>query len=90
LSALAGAERDDAADWIVWGDAHGDSIPWHHFDSKATHAAAELRKHFVPGIALNAIEPAAVNRYYGALHVNQIVLAQLLEVLSQTTIMPHS
>ena len=31
-----------------------------------------------PGIALHAIEPAAVNRHDGALHVDEIVLAQML------------
>jgi hypothetical protein len=30
----------------------------------------------VPGIALHPVEAAAVHRYNGALHVNQVVLAQ--------------
>jgi hypothetical protein len=36
----------------------------------------------VAGIALHAVETAAVDRHDRALHINQIVLAQLLAVLS--------
>jgi hypothetical protein len=32
----------------------------------------------VAGVALHAVQPAAVNRHHGALHVDEIVLAQLL------------
>src|SRR2546428_13439143 len=34
------------------------------------------------GVALHAVQPAAVDRHHGALHVNQIILAQLLAILS--------
>jgi hypothetical protein len=36
----------------------------------------------VAGIALHAVETATVDRHDRALHINQIVLAQLLAVLS--------
>src|SRR2546422_11378074 len=34
------------------------------------------------GVALHAVQPAAVDRHHGALHVNQITLAQRLAILS--------
>jgi hypothetical protein len=34
----------------------------------------------VAGVALHAVQSAAVHRHDGALHVNQVVLAQLLAV----------
>jgi hypothetical protein len=34
------------------------------------------------GVALHAVETATVNRHHGALHVDEIVLAQLLAILS--------
>ena len=79
---LAGAERDDAPDRIVWRDANGDAIPRNHLDAEAAHAAAELGKHFVTGVALHAVQTATVHRDNGTLHINKIVLAQLLAVLS--------
>jgi hypothetical protein len=75
---LASAEGDDASDGIVRRDADGDSIAWHHLDSKAAHAAAQLGKHLVALVTLHAIKPAAVNRHDRTLHVNQIILAQVL------------
>jgi hypothetical protein len=79
----ASAEGDDAANGIVRGDADGDAIPWNHLDPEAAHAAAQLREYFVALIALHTVEPAAVNRHDRALHVNQIVLAQILSFLIQ-------
>jgi hypothetical protein len=73
---LACSERDDAPDRIVRGDAHGYPIAWNHLDAEAAHATAELGEHLVAGVTLHAVEPAAVNRYHRALHVDQIVLAQ--------------
>ena len=73
---LACAEGDDASDGIVRRDADGDAIARNHLDAEAAHSAAELCEHFVAGIALHAVKPAAVNRHDCALHVNEIVLAQ--------------
>jgi hypothetical protein len=75
---LSGSEGDDAADRIVRRHADGDAIPWHDLDAEAAHAAAQLREHFMAGIALDPIKPARVNRNHGPLHVNQIVFAQYL------------
>ena len=69
-------EGDDAADRIVGGDANRHAIAWHHLDSEAAHPAAQLRKHFVPRIALNAIQPTGVDRHHRSLHVYEIVFAQ--------------
>jgi hypothetical protein len=73
---LACAERDDAPDRIVRGNAHGYPIAWNHLDAKAAHTAAQLRQHFMSGVALHAVKTAAMDRHDRALHVNQIVLAQ--------------
>ena len=75
---LARAERDDAPDGIVRRDADGHPIARNNFDTEAAHAAAELGQHFVAGVTLHAVKPAAVHGHDSALHVNQIVLAQLL------------
>src|SRR6185295_16898201 len=77
---LACPEGDDAAHRIVGRDAHGDAIPRDYFDTEAAHAAAELCEHFVAGITLDAVQPAAVHRDHGALHVDEIVLAQSASV----------
>jgi len=87
-SSLASAEGDDAADRIVWGNAHGDSITRDDLDSEAAHPAAQLRQHFMPLVTLHAVKAAAMHRYHGALYVNQIVLAQKLSF--QSKIVPHS
>ena len=79
---LAGPEGDDAADRIVRRDADGHAISRNHFDAEAAHPAAELGQHFVAGIALNSIESPAVHGNDRALHINQIVLTQLLAFLS--------
>ena len=75
---LAGAERDDSANWVVRRDADGHPVAGDHFDAKASHSTAQLGEHFVALVALHAIQSAAVNSHDGALHVNQIVLTQLL------------
>ena len=75
---LAGAERNDAPDRVVRRDADGHAIPGDYLDTEAAHPAAELSQHFVAGIALHAVETAAVNCHHSALHINEIVLAQLL------------
>jgi len=79
---LAGAECDDPADRIVWRYADGYSVSGNYFDAKSAHTTAELRQDLVAGIALHTVQPAAVHRDNGALHVNQIILAQLLAFLS--------
>jgi hypothetical protein len=75
---LASAEGDDASDRIVRRHADGDAIPWNHLDSEAAHAAAQLGEDLMALVALHAVQTAAVDRYHSALHVNQIILAQLL------------
>ena len=87
---LAGAERDDAPDGVVRRDADGHPIARNDFDTEAAHSTAELGQHLVAGITLHAVEPATVHGDDGALHVNQIILAQLLaNPFCTTTIMPH-
>jgi hypothetical protein len=75
---LSGAERDDAPDRIVGGDANRDAVTWNDLDTEAAHPPAQLREHFVTGITLDAIQPAGMHRHYGSLHVYQIVFAQQL------------
>ena len=79
----ASAEGDDAANGIVGRDADRDAIPWNHLDPEAAHPAAQLCEHLVALVALHAIKPAAVDRNDRALHVDQIVLAQILSFLIQ-------
>jgi hypothetical protein len=75
---LACAERDDASDGIVRRDPHGNPIARNNFDTETAHPAAELGQHFVAGVTLHAVKPSAMHGHDGALHINQIVLAQLL------------
>src|SRR5207342_2410503 len=84
----ASAEGDDAADGIVGRNAHGHAVPGNHLDPEAAHPAAQLCEYFVALVALNAIETSAVDRHDRALHINQIVLAQMLSSL-QSKIVPH-
>ena len=63
---------------LVRGHPDGHSIPRNHLDSETAHAAAQLGEHLVALVTLHAVQTAAVDRYHGALHVNQIILAQLL------------
>jgi hypothetical protein len=44
----------------------------------------------VPGVTLHAVQPATVNGHDRALHINQIILAQLLAVLSIKQTLCHS
>jgi hypothetical protein len=71
------SERDDAANRIVRRDTDGHAVAWNNFDAEAAHAAAQLRQHLVPGVALHAIKTPGMNRDYRALHVYQIVFAQI-------------
>jgi hypothetical protein len=73
---LSGSECDDAADRVVRGYTDCDAVSWNDFDSEAAHPAAQLCQHFMPGVALHAVQPARVNRNHGSLHINQIVFAQ--------------
>src|SRR5438132_13885605 len=73
---LACAEGNNASDRIVRRHADGHTISWNDLDTEAAHAAAELGEHFMAGVALHAVKPAAVNRHDRALHVDKIVLAQ--------------
>jgi hypothetical protein len=73
---LASAEGNDAPDRIVRGHANGHPISGHHFDSEAAHPAAQLGEHLVPLVALHSVKPTTVHGHNGALHVNQIILAQ--------------
>ena len=70
------AECDDAANRIVGRDAYRHAITGNNLDSKAAHPAAQLRKHFMSGVALHAIQPTGVDCDDGSLHVDQIVFAQ--------------
>jgi len=85
---LASAEGDDPANGIIGGNADGYAITRNHLDPEAAHPAAQLRKHLVALVTLHAIQSAAVNRYDRALHIYQIVLAQMLSFL-QSIIVPH-
>ena len=73
---LACTERDDAPDGIVRRDTDGNAISRNDLYAEATHAPTQLSEHLVAGVALYAVKTAAVNCHHGALHVNQIVLAQ--------------
>jgi len=77
-SFLASSECDDAADRIVGGHADRYAIAGNHLDAEAAHPAAQLRKDFVALVALDPIQASAVHRDDGALHVDQIILAQAL------------
>jgi hypothetical protein len=59
--ALAGAERDDAANEVVRRHADRDPVARDDLDAESTHPAAELGKDFVPRVGLNAIESATVD-----------------------------
>src|SRR5258708_24684083 len=85
----ASAEGDDAADGIVGRDANRHPVPWNHLDPEAAHPAAQLCEYLVTLVALNAIKTSAVDRHDRTLHINQIVLAQMLSSL-QSKIVPHS
>ena len=74
----ASAEGDDAANGVVRRDADGHPVTRNDFDPEAAHPAAELREHLVALVALDAIQAAAVDRHDRALHIYQIILAQLL------------
>ncbi|HWK11797.1 MAG TPA: hypothetical protein VNR64_17180 [Vicinamibacterales bacterium] len=84
----ASAESDDAPDRVVGRDTYCHAVTRNNFDSEAAHAAAELCEHFMALIALHAVQTAAVDRYDRALHINQIVLAQILSFL-KSKIVPH-
>src|SRR6188768_3419633 len=70
---LTRTERDDAALGVVGRDADGYPVARDHLDAKPPHATAQLRENFVAGVDLHAVEPTAVHRDDGALHINQIV-----------------
>ena len=74
---LTGSERDDAPDGIVRRDTDGYAIARNDLDAEAAHAAAQLREHFVSGVALHTVESAAVHCHDRALHVDEIVLTQI-------------
>jgi len=76
IAGLSRAERDDAANWIVRGDPHGDAVTRNNLYAEAAHTAAELGKHLMPRIALNTIKTSAVHCHYRSLHVDQVVFAQ--------------
>jgi hypothetical protein len=75
---LAGPECNDAPDRVVRRNPDGHAITRDDFDTEAAHSAAKLGEHFMAGVTLHAIKPATVHGDDGALHVNQIILAQLL------------
>jgi hypothetical protein len=74
----ASAEGDDAANRIVWRDADGYPIARDHLDAEAAHPAAELSQDLMALVTLHSVETAAMDRHDRALHIYQIILAQLL------------
>jgi hypothetical protein len=74
---LASPEGDDAANRIVRRHADGHAISGDNLDSEAAHPAAELGQHFVAGIALYSVEAPTVHGHDSALHIDEIVLAQI-------------
>ena len=70
------AEGDDAADRIVRRDADGHAIARNDLDAEAAHPAAQLREHFVAGVALHAIQAPGMDGDDRALHIYEIVFAQ--------------
>jgi hypothetical protein len=87
---LTCAEGNDAANRVVRRDAHGNPIARHDFDTEPPHAATELGKYLVAGVALHAVEPTAVYRDDGTLNVNQIVLTQSASFRCYASIVPHT
>ena len=75
---LSCAEGDDAANRIVGRHTDGHAVARHDLDPEAAHPAAQLRQHFVAGIALDAIQPAGMDSDDRALHINKIIFAQQL------------
>jgi hypothetical protein len=75
---LACTEGDDPPDRIVRRNADRDPVSRDHFDSKPPHPAAQLSQHLVTSVTLHAVKPPAMHGHDSALHVDQIVLAQLL------------
>src|SRR5688500_12285023 len=73
---LTCAEGDDAADRIVGRNPDGHAVAGNDLDAETTHAAAQLCKHLMAGIALHAVKPAGMYRHDRSLHINEIVLAQ--------------
>src|SRR4051812_31101360 len=86
---LTCAEGDDAADRVVRRDPHSNPVARNDFDSEPPHAATELGKHLVTGIALHAVEPTAVHRDDGTLNVNEIVLTQSISFPYYASIVPY-
>lgn len=87
---LACAEGDDAPDRVVRRDADGHAIARDYLDAEAAHSTAELGQYFMASVACHAVQTAAVDRDHGALHINEIILAQLLaRPFLQTNIVPH-
>jgi len=87
---LACAEGDDAPDGIVRRNADRDPVAGDYLDSEAAHSTAKLGEHFVSCVALHAVQSTAVHRDHGALHINEIILAQLLaRPFVQTNIVPQ-
>ncbi len=87
---LSRAERDDAANRIVWRNTDRDAIAGHDFDTEAAHPAAQLREDLMAGVALDAIQPTRMDGDDGALHINKIIFAQQ-PILSRNLAMsvPH-
>jgi hypothetical protein len=57
LNELSGSERNDAADRVVRGYTDCNAIAGNDFDSETPHPAAQLRQHFMPRVALHAVQP---------------------------------
>ena len=73
----ARAERDDPAGRVVRGDADGDPVAGDDLDAEPAHPAAQLGQHLVAGIALHAVETAAVHCDDRALYVDEVVFCHV-------------
>ena len=80
-SGLSSAKRDEAPQRIVGRHAHGHTISRHDPDVEPAHAPAQLREHFVAGIAFHSVEPAAMDGNDDTVQIDQIVLAQPFRLL---------
>jgi hypothetical protein len=66
---LSSTECDDAPYGIVRRDTDRHAIAGHYFDPEAAHPAAQLRKHLVARVTLDAIQPTRVDRNNRSLHI---------------------
>ena len=76
MGGLSCAERDDAANRVIRGDANSYTVAGNYLDPEAPHPSAQLRQHFMARVARHAVQPARMDGNDRSLHINQIVFAQ--------------